>query len=526
MKKAPLLLTLAMVTILCIPPTAWGKEKVHKILLLPFRVFASQEYAYLKQGLTATLNNRLQQPGIQVLLPTEEMLSAAAKPDAPLSQEAILTIGASLGADLAVAGTVTIVGTAASTSIRLIAVPEGANRLNFHADGERPDDVLSHMDQFVRQMEAALLGKAPAPESSLAFSDEKGKPGPPGITWQSERLDYAIRGMVVEDLSPTPGNEIALIDNHRLNIYRKEGDRLVSLVGVDTFKYPPFLRLIAIDAADIDGNGQTDLFVTAFHERIGKPRSFIIEWDITENRFRERYKDLPFYFRVLNDIGNAPELVAQSAGTTGFFGKGPTLMQYESGYEGHQPLTLPNRVNIYDFVLGRFLPQTENTIVALDRQKRLMVYTSPDQKRWTSEEKYGGSAVFLDDSQTPENQDKQLKQVGEQKIQRFYLHPRMRLVDLDRDGIQELIVVHNKDAARGLFRRARLLTSGRIVCLNWQPLGPITRWETPKVSGYIADLTLNDLDEDGRTELIYAVVDRQSKGIDNHHSFLVAHTIP
>lgn len=498
---------------------ARGEDLPHQILLLPFSIFAPQEFAYLKDGIAATLSSRLQRPGTNTLIPTDEMLHATTKPNASYRQETIQTIGASLGADLAIVGSVTIVGDGVSTAIQLWQVPEGKSRINFHASANRPDAVLEHLDQFIARMETEVLGIAA--KSQKTPTAPRSQPiGSPAVTWKSQPLDTAIIGMAIADLSPLPGKEIVLIDNQNLWIYQRDGDRLIQMALI---KGKANLRLIAVDASDINANGRAEIFVSAFHPRLGEPRSFVVEWLAADEKFEVSFENLPTYFRVAELASAGSRLVGQSKGYNDFFGGRPAILQWDEGYKIDKPIALPSQIQIYDFALGSFLPGQSDTIISLNRRKALEIYRNDKERQWVSEVTYGGSSVYLDNGQTPQNQAKQLKQVGEETLKRTYLNPRMLMKDLDKDGVNELLVVSNKDASGGLFRRTRLLTSGRIVCLNWQPLGPAVKWETPKVSGHITDMALDDTNGDGQKELVYVVIDREAKGFSNRRSYIVAH---
>ena len=219
-------------------------------------------------------------------------------------------------------------------------------------------------------------------------------------------------------------------------------------------------------------------------------------------------------------------LVGQEMGLDDFFGGLPVMMRWSGGrYLPGEPLALPQGTNLYEFTQGPFLPGATVTTATLSLKKRLQLYESPSEKRWSSDTSYGGSSVSLDDGQTPPNRSKQLKQVGEETIKRYYLHPRMLMEDLDKDGSEDLLVVRNTDAAKGLFRRSRLFTSGRVACLTWQPLGPVAKWETPKVSGHITYIAIGDSDGDGRRELIYTVLAGEKEGLDRRQSYIVTHVL-
>lgn len=512
--------------LLTISSPARGEDSPQQILLLPFNVYAPQDYDYLKNGIAATLNSRLQRPGITPLVPTEEMMNAVAKPNAQLTQKAIQTIAVSLGASLAIEGNVTIVGDAVSTAIQLWEVPGGGLRINFHAKGDRPEAVLEHIDQFIQRLETTVPGTAfPNDPVSTTIQTPAEQPmaAAPAVSWQSQRMPTGFKGMAIADLTPAPGQEIAIINDQDLLIYKRHGDDLNQLTLI---KGKPYLRLVAVDAGDINANGRAEIFVSAFHTRLGQPRSFVVEWNSSEERFVLTFEKLPTYFRITAIPHEGEHLVGQPMGSNSFFGKRPALMQWENKYLATTPLELPAQVQLYDFILGPFAPGgAGDTIVALTHRKKIQIYQAPDTLRWTSEDGYGGSSVYLDDSQTTPNQAKQLKQVGEETLKRLYLHPRMLLQDLDNDGHQDLLVVRNKDATGGLFRRARLFTSGRIACLNWQPLGPVAKWETPKVSGHITDMALDDSDGNGQSELLYLVVENQPEQIGSQQSYLVSHNL-
>lgn len=329
--------------------------------------------------------------------------------------------------------------------------------------------------------------------------------------------------MAIADLSPQPGQEIAIINDQDLLIYKRDGSAL-SLIA--TLKGKAYLRLVAVDAGDIDGNGRAEIFVTAFHTRLGQPRSFVVEWEDSKGLFGLKFENLPTYFRIISAPLVGERLLGQPKGLNGFFGGRPTFMRWDKGYQMGTPVDLPPKVQIYDFVRGPFLSSNDrDTVIALTRRKEIKIYQGPDQVAWASEESYGGSSVHLDDALTPQNQAKQLKQVGEETLKRVYLHPRMILKDLDKDGIEELLVVRNKDASGGLFRRVRLFTSGRIACLDWQPLGVAVKWETPKISGHITDMAIGDTDGDGQNELVYVVIDREQKKVNSQQSYIVSHDL-
>jgi hypothetical protein len=503
-----------------------GHASPLKVLILPINLYAPPELAYLEDGIMATLSNRFQRLATPIV-PTDAMQKALADLSTPYTSDTAQTVGASLGATHAVTGSVTIVGTAVSTDLQLWRLPEGTALTTYHANGDRPEAVLAHLDDFIHQVEATVFspnsGPAASNTSPSIASAVTRLQGPPPVVWQSQRVDTHITGMTIADLNGEPGMEIALIEEKDLLICKRTED---ALIEVQRIEGDPHLRLIAVDAADIDTDGSAEIFVSAYHLRLGLPRSFVVEWDTEEEKFAKRLVDLPTYFRTMGSPAKEKALVGQKKGFDDFFGGKPAYLRWHQGqYASNDPVALPPKTNLYEFVQGPFLSADTEATITLSRKKKLELYTDSNEKRWSSEAAYGGSSVYLDEGQTAANRAKQLKQVGEETIKRYYLHPRMLMEDLNSDGTAELLVVSNVDATKGLFRRSRLLTSGRILCLAWQPLGPVAQWETPMVSGHINDLALGDTDGDGRRELIYVVVAKEKNQLDRQQSYLVSHVL-
>ena len=90
----------------------------------------------------------------------------------------------------------------------------------------------------------------------------------------------------------------------------------------------------------------------------------------------------------------------------------------------------------------------------------------------------------------------------------FWLSQRILLVDINGNGHNAVIVVQNADVTGGLMQRSRIFRQGRFECLVWDNAGLAAIWRTRKFSGLISDYNLGDFDNDGRNELVFAVVKR------------------
>ena len=68
-----------------------------------------------------------------------------------------------------------------------------------------------------------------------------------------------------------------------------------------------------------------------------------------------------------------------------------------------------------------------------------------------------------------------------------------------------------------------MFREGRFECLAWDNLGLASLWHTRKFAGYISDYNLGDFDNDGRDELVFAVIKRTGDPVTGQEkSYLVS----
>jgi hypothetical protein len=66
-----------------------------------------------------------------------------------------------------------------------------------------------------------------------------------------------------------------------------------------------------------------------------------------------------------------------------------------------------------------------------------------------------------------------------------------------------------------------LFTSSEIYNLEWDGLGMAENWRTKKINGYVADYVLKDIDNDGKPEIVLALVLSVGTSIKNKSVIVV-----
>jgi hypothetical protein len=161
---------------------------------------------------------------------------------------------------------------------------------------------------------------------------------------------------------------------------------------------------------------------------------------------------------------------------------------------------LPENITVFGFTMGDLLNTKGDVVAAFDEEERLRIYTTSGSQEWKSEDRFGGSENYID----IDFQDKE----GDYES-RVYLPHRLYIVDLNKDGKTELITVKNKSISGHLFRRFRHYSGAWFESLSWDGLGLAKNWHTRKVSGYICDYAIGDIDNDGELELVAAIVSKR-----------------
>ena len=177
-------------------------------------------------------------------------------------------------------------------------------------------------------------------------------------------------------------------------------------------------------------------------------------------------------------------------------------------------MRLPRSRNIFGFTQGVVRTAGEVDIIDYSRDNYLRITGRKGHQEWTSEDSYGGSANALDTNPPGDRNDLDIR----------YLPSRVHVVDLDSDGIQEIIAVKNEDRA-GVLSRTRMFKQGRLEVLKWDQIGFMPVWRTRSVTKFIGDFTLCDVDGDGRTEIVAAIVQKTRKAIGSASSFLAVFSL-
>jgi len=519
--KFNLLIQCLLLSIFFIPqsPPALAAD-LKQVLILPFTINAEKDLTYLNRGMVSMLSSRLyQQDRIDTFTGTKS---------AP-NQTAALKMAAASNADYVIFGSITVFGKSVSTDLKLLDVENETTAIAFSRAGTKKGAVISHIDQFAAQAKPLLMGigapqaaaapaaPTPAPVVVVPVTPQPAAPttatpaaAPTATTpvrppeWKSERFKKGVLSIAAADIDQDGKIEVVMATKHDVLVRRYENDRLVTVAESKGTRH---IRLLGVDVLDLNENGYPEIFVTS-RLRDGELQSYVLEWtNGTLVKIADRQN---WYFRAINSPGGGNMLLGQKRGTVTGGGNFASLHEptelflagiYSLQWKGDKLVPakrqeLPKNMKVYGFSWGNIRGKGQDQVVMLTDNYRLRVLDRSGRKEWTSSEKYGGNATFIEYKTGADISEKA----------RYYLPQRVHLEDLDGDDKLEAIVVKNRDSARNLTARAKVYRSGTVACLNWDVVALKEKWTVEQAAGYVSDVAVADMDGDGTLDVVFTVV--------------------
>jgi len=328
--------------------------------------------------------------------------------------------------------------------------------------------------------------------------------------WMSQVVKAEFVGMDVGDVNKDGLNEVVVIDQHNIFIYQKTKDNLLLLKQI---KGPSYMNYISVDVADINKDGTPEIIVTSLTEKT--MNSFVLQYK--DGDYQTIAKNIRFFLRVI-DAPSGPILLGQTYGMGKIFETQIYEMLWRNGeYVSGDKMKIPLGLSIYGLTIDTLGSGTSEKIIALDELDYLCVITpthktlsrlqsfgfAPDEMIWRSDVVYGGSNNYIYSLPKQKSAEVDPEETA-------FANLRILSFDTNKDGKRELIIVKNLSSVGRVFKNLKLFTSSEIYNLEWDGLGMAENWRTKKINGYVADYCFKDIDNDGKPEIVLAVI--QSTG--------------
>ncbi|MGZ3635273.1 MAG: FG-GAP-like repeat-containing protein [Syntrophales bacterium] len=511
------------------------------VAVLPFSVHSAESIDYVKQGIWDMLSSRIAVTDkIEVISKDSVIQAMKGKEGKDLALQDIYGLGKKMNADFVVYGSITKFGNSMSIDGKLVDIAANKSTVSLFTQSQGMDEVIVKINDFARNIDNHILGTvppsfapppvsavAPAPpqqtpqdsrESEIIGGMKKSKKGtytavinPDFITaarpldrkgfWMSPKFSTEFRGMDIGDVMGDGKNKVVIIDTHNVMIYQKKDKDLVLLQKIPGKSSENYL---AVDVADINRNGVKEIFVTCMER--DWVNSFVLEYK--DGQFIKIASKLPWYMSVI-DTPAGPILLGQTRGMDQPFNTPIHEIVWEDGkYKEGKKMKIPLGLSVYGLTIDNLGTGGGEKIIALDNYDYLNIYEPTELplmnlnrlggsplRVYKSDDNYGGSNTVIENLSLPVDAE----------YKWTYINSRI-LTTEGKDGKREIIIVKNLSAVGRVLKNVKMFTSSEIYDLEWDGLGLVENWKTRKISGYVADYQLKDIDNDGQKQIVLALV--------------------
>lgn len=508
-------------------------------VVLPFVVNAPQSYAYLSKAVQATIQGRLDRPGV---------LEARAGQNKAASQAEAQQALRSSGADNAIWGSVSVMGN--DCTIVMNSVDKAGKTWSKTAQAPVSElttsvqNLTSALSQEVFGISSAMRTPGStasgSPRGATANGDivtnetgqqqvylnpqfrYQGAGAEDGSRLRTQRLGYNMVDMAVGDFNGDGKNEVAILSDHDLRIYSWPANGQLKLIGETVVSRSN--NNFSMRAIDLNRDRSMALVVTTTEESSNRPYSFI--YSFKGNKFTTIAERIPYYVSVMRVPPTySPTLVGQAWDSLKLFAPGVRIMTKQDGkFTLGTRLDLPTGATVFNCV---WLPASKNgkgeQLVMLTDDERIKLFQGHGNSLiYTTMERYSGSATGMDHY-------KGMPGLGVDKTyqlpSKYYAPMRLIAADIGNTGDYTLLVNKPISTAAQFFDRYRFFPQGEVHALYWDGVGLGLKWKTRRIRGSVAEIDLADVNNDGILDLVVGLNTSPDLGIGSRQCMITAYPL-
>ncbi len=479
--------------------------------IAPFKINGGSGYNYLEKAIPPMFNSRLFLAGVNEPVTNQDKLLSQKAPENKTKAESARK---QYNADFLVYGSVTIIGENASLDVSVVgkdtfwkkAVQTNIDSL-FNAVQSISDDI-NH--EILGREKTRAQGQNRAPSNNSIIANETSPQATsylnPELRYQgtevqrtrTKPLPYASYGFEIADFDNDGRDEIAVLSETEINIYKYEENQLNPIAQ---YKLPSAYEPLRIRSFEF--NGTTHLVVSANNTSTKSAEGMLLR--LSGNKI-EKTATTNYYLSVASISAlEKPSLIGQADDNTRFV-RGAV---YQMNFNGQaitrgRPLhSLPKEANVFNFT---WLPGSEkeggNHLLVIDGSDKMVTFSEEGKRLAKSDDVYASTPTGV---RVTRDITGFASREGSLDVLYYYVPMRIAIADLDQNGQYEAITSKPVSTAAVILNNYRNYSQGEISAQIWDGLGMNLLWKTRRIKGTIVDVAIADPNNDGITDLVVNV---------------------
>ena len=485
---------------LFVPASASAK----KLVLLPLKLYADESKSYLQTGVKSMLASRLAGADREII-PDGELADLLGEEEKGgiTAQKRAEELTRLLGADYAVYGSITVIGTGYSLDLSLLEAGETGSTVTRVSRAMNEDQFIPQLADVANEVRAAIEGRevsAPKPKEQAGaapspqvpkgvFSKveeeeqepaalEKGLGFKPTSEYQEFKPTHTIPVSVelmafdTGDLNGDGMVELAVLGRKGLDLYQGQEERFILK---DTFEPSFGEEFLKVSFGDCDGNGKAEIYVVGVSGL--RARTTVLEWN---GAFKRLYRKTGHLQAVKNPTGGNPLLLFQNSTVTNFFSGGIYTMDYRGGdtLSRSDELSTPRDVEFYTLNRYDMDGDGNHEWLGLRNDERLYVWDQNGEVLWKGDEQIGGTnnAINIGEPRSPGDDPP-----------RVPLNSRPLIIDIDGDGKREILATNNIPFIK-YMEGLKIYFKSHLIAFRIEGTNLVPAWTTRQIDYCLVDI--------------------------------------